>query len=69
MNKMRYAMKRIINVLFVGILTVLFLTGCSSRTEPSMDVNRLDTKLSLEQNLDTFPQYADEENLLLSAAL
>ena len=66
MNKMRYAMKRIINVLFVGILTVLFLAGCSSRTEPSMDVNRLDTKLSLEQNLDTFPQYADEENLLLS---
>lgn len=55
MNKMRYAMKRIINVLFVGILTVLFLAGCSSRTEPSMDVNRLDTKLSLEQNLDTFP--------------
>ena len=59
-------MKRIINELFVGILTVLFLTGCSSRTEPSMDVNRLDTKLSLEENFDTFPQYADEETLLLS---
>ena len=59
-------MKRIVNVFFAVILAAALLTGCGAQEEPSMEGEQLDTKLSLEENFDTFPQYADEETLLLS---
>ena len=59
-------MKRIVNVFFAVILAAALLIGCGAQEELSMEGEQLDIKLSLEEGLDTFPQYADEETLLLS---
>ncbi len=59
-------MKRIVNVFFAVILAAALLTGCGAQEELDMEGERLDTKLSLEEDFDTFPQYADEDTLLLS---
>ena len=59
-------MKRIVNVFFAVILAAALLTGCGAQEELDMEGERLDTKFSLEEDFDTFPQYADEDTLLLS---